>query len=54
MMIFEGFYRIRGMAAMWVTQISKLILVFLRYYLVSLNQISFESLWVHGNENLYK
>ena len=28
MVIFEGFYHIRGMAAMWVTQISKLILVF--------------------------
>ena len=28
MMIFEGFYHIRGMAVMWVTQISKLILVF--------------------------
>ena len=26
MMIFEGFYHIWGMAAMWVTQISKLIL----------------------------
>ena len=37
-----------------VTQISKLKLVFLGNYLVIWNKISFESLWVNGNENLYK
>ena len=37
-----------------VTQISKLKLVFLGNYIVIWNKISFESLWVNGNENLYK